>query len=99
MLFTELVEEGAEVFREGGFEGAGFAGGVGELEAMGVKGEAGEDGAVLFFGFGELEVSFDGREEDGFAVAVEVVAGDGVADGLHVDADLVGAAGMDSKLE
>ena len=31
--------------------------------------------------------------------AVEGVADDGMAEGLHVDADLVGAAGLDADLD
>jgi len=39
-----------------------------------VEGEAGKDGAFLFFLLAELVVAFYGGEEDGAAVAVKVVA-------------------------
>ena len=93
-----MLEEGAHVFWHFGFECVEVVGGIGESEGLGVEAEAGEDGAFLFFGAGQFEVPFDGRQEDGAAVAVEVIAGDGMAEGLHVDADLVGASGMDTKL-
>jgi len=82
-----------------GFEGVSLAGGVEEVKAVGVEGEAGKDGAFLFFLLAELVVAFYGGEEDGAAVAVKVVADDGVSEGLHMDTDLVGAAGMDAELD
>ena len=63
-----------------------------------MQGKTGEDGAFLFFGLGELEIAFEGREQDGAGFAIEFVANDGIAEGLHVDADLVGAAGVDAEL-
>ncbi len=70
--------------------------GVGEGEAGGV-----EEVAVEFeVGF-ERGVGFGGGGEEGDSVrgSVEVVADDGVAEGLHVDADLMGAAGLDADLD
>jgi hypothetical protein len=47
----------------------------------------------------EAVVVLDGRiAEDAMGSAVEEVADDGMAKGLHVDADLVGAAGLDALL-
>jgi hypothetical protein len=54
-----LVEEGAEVFGEGGFDCMGRAAGVDESDFLGVEGEAGEEGAFGLFGFGEFEVAFE----------------------------------------
>ena len=58
----QLVEEGAEVFGEGSFDGMCRAAGVGESEFLGVEGEAGEEGAFGLFGFGEFEVAFEVRQ-------------------------------------
>ena len=63
-----------------------------------MEGETREDGAFLFFGERQFVVAFDGREEDGAAVAIELVADDGMTEGLHVYADLVGASGVDLEL-
>ena len=96
--FAELLEERAHVFWHFGFEGVEVAGSVGEAEGLRVEAEAGEDRSFLFFGARQFEVPFDRGQEDGFPVAIEFVAGDRMAEGLHVDADLVGASGMDTKL-
>ena len=96
--FAELLEQGADVFGQGGFEGMGRALCVGELEQMGVQGETGEEGAFVFLVAGEFEVAFEGAKKNRFGVAVEFVADDRVAERLHVYADLVGAAGMDLEL-
>ena len=61
--------------------------------------ETREDGAFLFFGARQFVITFDGRKENGSSVSVEVVANDGMTEGLHVYADLVCAAGMDAKLD
>src|ERR1700730_10680510 len=70
--FSQLLEEGAHVFWHFGFEGMEGGGSVGDAEGLGVEAEAGEDGAFLFFGAGQLEVPFDGGQEYGAAVTVEV---------------------------
>ena len=57
--FVQLVEEGAEVFWKGRFDGMGRASGVGESEFLGVESEAGEEGTFGLFGFGEFEVAFE----------------------------------------
>ena len=57
-----------------------------------------EDGALVLFIPAQLIIPFEGGDEDGAAVTVGVVAGDGMTQGLHVDADLVGAAGVDAEL-
>ena len=97
--FPELLQQGSHIFWEWGFEGVGSALLVGELQELGMPGEPGEKGAFVFFVEGEFEIPFERREKDWFGVAVEVVADDGVTEGLHVDADLVGAAGMDLELD
>ena len=83
---SEGFEEGLELGGEWGFEVHGFAGlGVGEGEAGGVEEVAVEgEGGVGIEGVGGV-----------VGGAVEVVADYGMAEGLHVDADLVGTAGFD----
>ena len=63
-----------------------------------MEGHTAEEGAFFFLVFRQFEIPFDRRKVDGSAVAIEVVAGDGMAQGLHVYADLMGAAGMDLEL-
>ena len=92
--FPQLLQKGAHVFGHCCFEGVVLAFGVLEMQEMGMQGEAGEDGAFFFFGLGEFEVAFEGGEEDGACFAVEFVTNNGVAEGLHVYTDLVGAAGV-----
>lgn len=75
------------------------AGGVGESQRFGVEGETRKDRALFIFGTRQLVVAFDRRQEDGFAVAIELVAEDGMAQGLHMDAYLVRAAGVDTELD
>lgn len=48
--FTELLEEGPEVFWQGRFDRMRFAVRVGESEELGMEGEAREEGAFGFFG-------------------------------------------------
>ena len=87
---SEGFEEALELGREGGFEVHGLAGlRVGEGEMRGVEEVAIErERCVRVCRVGDVV----GR-------AVEVVAYDGVAEGLQVDADLVGAAGLDLDLD
>ncbi len=61
------------------------------MEEIAVELEVGFEGGVVFGGGGE--------EGDSVGCSVEVVADDGVAEGLHVDADLMGAAGLDADLD
>jgi hypothetical protein len=84
---TDCVKKRCELDGEGRFEIDGLAGlGVGEREMGGVE-------EVAF----EVEVAREVGDDVGGAV--EGVADDGVAEGLHVDADLVGAAGFDADLD
>lgn len=82
---------GLEVGRRRGGVGEAFAGeGVGEAEHFGVERlafEGGEGGLELFGPGAEIVGSVDG------------VAEDGVAGEAHVDADLMGAAGLQHELE
>jgi len=75
-----------------------LAGGVLEMQQLGVQGETGKDGAFLFLILGEFEIAFEGGEQDGAGVAIEFVADDGMTESLHMDTDLVGAAGVDAEL-
>ena len=70
--------------------------GVGEGEMRGVE----EVAVELEFGL-EVGVRFGegGEEWDAVRGSVEVVADDGVAEGLHVDADLMCAAGLDADFD
>lgn len=97
--FGELGEQGSEVLGEGGGEGERGAFGLGQLEAFGVEGEAGHD-RTFFAGTGGDVVAFEFAEEDGAGEGVvEGVDEQGEADGLEVDADLVGFAGLGEAAE
>src|SRR5580704_15835942 len=84
-LGLEGVEEVYQFGSEGGFDRDLFVGaGVGELQLGGVE-------EVAF----ELQAAVAGQLTDDVRGSVEEVAYDGVAEGLKMHADLVGAAGFD----
>ena len=56
-------------------------------------------GAFFVFALRAAEIAVQAAVEKGVAVVVEVVAGDGVADGGHVHSDLMRAAGLERKLD
>jgi hypothetical protein len=84
---ANCFEERLQFDREGGVE-------VERLASAGVK--EGEVGGVEEVA-GELQVG--GEAGDEVRGAVEGVADDGVAEGLGVDADLMGAAGFDANFD
>ena len=87
-----FFDEGGHVGGEGRFQEDALAGaGVGEAEGAGMEGLAGADGEAVL---DELAVfGVDGALAD-LAAAIAFVVEEGMADGGHMDADLVGPAGF-----